>query len=293
LRRYWFVFALVLPAVLYRLFWTAWPLVQTTYLSLTDANFLYGTNEFVGLQNYLDLMADTQFWGAVGFTLFYSAVVVVGTLILGMAVALLLNKIVFGRGIGRTVLLVPWVIPFVLAGIMWRIMASDVGSPINDILLRLGLINQDIAWLAEPGSAVFMVLLASIWKYTPFAALLLLAGLGTVPRELYEAASIDGAGPVQRFRRITIPLIMPVILIVLIFQTMDALRVFDIIYGLTKGGPADATQPLSYFAYQTMFFYGKTGYGSTQAMVMLLLTIAVSGTLAIFLYRRTTERSSG
>jgi ABC-type sugar transport system permease subunit len=137
------------------------------------------------------------------------------------------------------------------------------------------------------------VLVASIWKYTPFAALLLLAGLGTVPRELYEAASIDGAGAVQRFRRITIPLIMPVILIVLIFQTMDALRVFDIIYGLTKGGPADATQPLSYLAYQSMFFYGKTGYGSAQAMVMLLLTVAVSGTLAVLLYRRTTERSSG
>lgn len=286
LGRYWYVYALVLPAVLYRLLWTAWPLIQTVYLSLTDTNFIYGTSQFIGFQNYVDLMADDQFWNSITFTLIYAAIVVVSTLVLGMALALLLNRILVGRSLGRVVLLVPWVIPTVLAGIMWKILASSVGSPINDVLLRLGLIDQSIAWLSNSTTAQIIVLAASVWKYTPFAALLLLAGLGTVPQDLYEAAQLDGANALQRFRHVTLPLITPVVLIVLIFQTMEALRVFDVIYGLTKGGPGDATQVLSYYAYQSMFFYGKSGYGSAQAVIMLLLTIAISGTLALLLYRR-------
>jgi multiple sugar transport system permease protein len=289
LGRYWFVYALVLPAVLYRLFWTLWPLLQTTYLSFTNANFIYGTSKFIGIQNYVDLLSDDQFLNSISFTLIYSASVVVGTLVLGMAVALILNRIVVGKSVGRTVLLIPWVIPFVLAGIVWRIMGSNVGSPINDVLLRLGLIDQGVAWLAESIPAQIIVIVASIWKYTPFAALLLLAGLGTVPQDLIEAAKLDGANAWQRFRHVTLPLITPVVLIVLIFQTMDVLRAFDIIYGLTKGGPGDSTQVLSYYAYQSMFFYGKSGYGSAQAIVMLVLTIAISGTLAALLYRRTSK----
>jgi multiple sugar transport system permease protein len=289
LGRYWFVYALVLPAVLYRLFWTLWPLLQTTYLSFTDSNFIYGTSQFIGIQNYVDLLSDDQFLNSISFTLIYSASVVVGTLVAGMIIALLLNRIVVGKSFGRTVLLIPWVIPFVLAGIVWRIMGSNVGSPINDVLLRLGVIDQGVAWLAESIPAQIIVIVASIWKYTPFAALLLLAGLGTVPQELIEAAKLDGANAWQRFRHVTLPLITPVILVVLVFQTMDALRAFDIIYGLTKGGPGDSTQVLSYYAYQSMFFYGKSGYGSAQAIVMLVLTIAISGSLAALLYRRTSK----
>jgi multiple sugar transport system permease protein len=235
LGRYWFVYALVLPAVLYRLFWTLWPLLQTTYLSFTNANFIYGTSQFIGIQNYVDLLSDDQFLNSISFTLIYSASVVVGTLVLGMAVALLLNRIVVGKSLGRTVLLIPWVIPFVLAGIVWRIMGSNVGSPINDVLMRLGVIDQGVAWLAESIPAQIIVIVASIWKYTPFAALLLLAGLGTVPQDLIEAAQLDGANAWQRFRHVTLPLITPVILYDIIIGLSFGLQVFTSAYILTGG----------------------------------------------------------
>jgi multiple sugar transport system permease protein len=130
------------------------------------------------------------------------------------------------------------------------------------------------------------VLASSIWKNTPFAALMLLAGLQTISRELYEAARVDGAGALARFRFVTLPLLMPVVLVVLIFRTMEALRAFDLIYGLTEGGPGTATQVLSYLAFQNMFYYGKGGYGATLSVAMLVITLLTSGTLAVFLYRR-------
>jgi len=290
LRRYWFVYALVLPAVAYRLFWSAWPLAQTLYLSLTDTNLAFRTSAFSGLENYATLMGDAQFWNSVTLTLGYTAGTVSGELVLGMMLALLLNEKLIGRQLGRTTLLVPWAISAVLAGIIWKILFWDVGGPINDLLLRLGAIDQRLAWLAEPRLAWTAVLVASVWKYTPFAALMLLAGLQTISQELFEAARVDGAGALARFRYITLPLIMPVVLVVLIFRVMDALRAFDFIYGLTQGGPGSATQVLSYYAYQNMFFFAKGGYGATLAVAMLVVTILTSGTLAVFLYRRASVR---
>lgn len=285
-QRYGFVYALVLPAVLYRLFWTAWPLIQTAYLSFTDTNLVFRTSAFTGLDNYALLVNDGQFWNSVSLTLLYTVGTVAGELVLGLLLALLLNERLPGRRLGRTTLLVPWAISAVLAGIIWKILFWDVGGPINDVLLRLGLIHQRLSWLAEPQLAWVAVLASSIWKNTPFAALLLLAGLQTISPELYEAARVDGAGALARFRYVTLPLLLPVTLVVLIFRTMEALRAFDLIYGLTQGGPGTATQILSYYAFQNMFLFAKGGYGATLSVAMLLLTVLTSGTLAVFLYRR-------
>lgn len=285
-RQYGFVYLLVLPAVAYRLFWTAWPLGQTMWLSLTDSNFIYGTQAYIGLQNYRELFADEAFWNSVYVSVMYSAVVVVGTVILGLAVAQLLTHKRKGRTIGRIAILIPFTIPTVLAGQMWRSLATNTGSPLNDLLMRAGVIDHPVPWLSDAWSARLIVTLASLWRLTPFAAILFVAALASVPKELHEAAQIDGAGNWKRFRLVTLPIISPAILVVMIFQAIEALRAFDIIYALTKGGPGTSTDVLSYHAYQDMFFYGKSGYGSAQAVVLLAITIVVAGGLAGLMHHR-------
>lgn len=289
LRRYWFVYSLVLPALLYRLIWTAWPLAQTIYLSFTDTNLVFRTSSFIGLQNYVALLGDDQFWNSFVLTILYTAGTVTGELALGLLLALLLNEKLFGRRLARTVLLLPWAISAVLTGIVWKIIFWDVGGPVNDLLLRLGLVHTGLPWLSQAHYAQLAVLISSVWKFTPFAALMLLAGLQTIPRELYEAAQVDGAGPWSTFRYITLPLVVPIVMVVLIFRIMEALRTFDQVYGLTQGGPGTSTQVLSFYAFQNMFYFTKGGYGATIAVVMLLLTIATSGILAILLYRRPSQ----
>lgn len=286
LRNYWFVYLLVLPAVAYRMFWTAWPLVETLRLSLTNSNFIYGTEAWIGLGNFRDLLGDRDFRRSVGISLAYAAVVVVGTVGFGLAIAQLLARKVPGQALGRVAILLPFTIPSVLAGQMWRSLVANTGSPLNDILLRLGIIDQRVAWLSEPWSARIIVVIATLWRFTPFAAILFVAALAGVPRDVYEAASIDGAGAWRRFRHITLPLIAPTVLVVMMFQAIEGLRAFDIVYSMTKGGPGTATDVISYHAYQDMFFYGKSGYGSAQSVVLLILTIAAVGVLSVWFNRR-------
>ena len=286
LRRSWLIYLLVLPAVIYRIGITFVPLIQTFTLSLTNRNLVARTNDFVGLANYKSLLTDDQFIWALTFTFIYAVSTVMGELLIGMAVALLLHQRFVGRQAARTALLVPWAISAVLAGIMWKIMFWDVGGPINDILLRLHIIGQPLAWLAMPNYAQFAVIFASVWKFMPFAALLLLASLQTIPDELFDAAKVDGATAWNRFRHITMPLVSPVITVIIMFRLMEALRAFDQIYSLTGGGPGVATDVLSRYAYSVMFYYSKYGYGATLAVLMFMLTICTSGMLGVFLYRR-------
>lgn len=285
-RRYGFVYVLVLPAVLYRLLWTVWPLGQTVWVSLTNSNFIYGTQTYVGITNYRDLFGDSAFWHSLYISVMYGVVIVIGTVVLGLFIAQLLARKVPGQALGRVAILVPFTIPTVLAGQMWQSLATSSGSPLNDLLQRVGIIDRPVTWLSEGWSAQLIVVLASLWRFTPFAAILFVAALSGVPKELSEAAQIDGAGAWRRFVHVTLPIISPAILVVMMFQAIEALRAFDIIYGLTKGGPGTATDVLSYHAYQDMFFYGKSGYGSAQAVVLLVVTIVVVSGLALWLNRR-------
>ena len=293
LRAYWFVYLLVLPAVTYRLFWTAWPLVDTLRLSLTDSNFIYGTQAYVGFTNFRDLLGDEDFRNSVSISFVYSVIVVVGTVVLGMGIAQILSRKLPGQRFGRVAILLPFTIPTVLAGQMWRSLATNTGSPINDILLRLGIIDERIAWLSNAWSARLVIILASLWRFTPFAAILFVAALAAVPKDLQEAAQIDGAGGWKRFRHITFPIISPTVIVVMMFQAIEALRAFDIVYALTKGGPGTASDVMSYHAYQDMFFYGKSGYGSAQSVVLLVITIISVGVLALWFNRRQRRLFSG
>ena len=233
----------------------AWPLLRTIWFSFTDTsmNDLYG-GKWVWFDNYLRIqnradgtwvwkgtLADPAWWNAVWNTIRFAFVSVILETFLGLMVALVLNAEFKGRGIVRAAILIPWAIPTIVSAKMWAWMLNDQYGIINVILLNLGLIDQKIAWTASTDTAMIAVLIVDIWKTTPFMALLCLAGLQMVPRDIYEAARIDGIHPVKVFFKITLPLIRPAVAVAVIFRMLDALRIFDLVYVLTPDSKATKT----------------------------------------------------
>jgi trehalose/maltose transport system permease protein len=186
-------------------------------------------------------------------------------------------------------IVVPWAIPTVVSAQIWAWLYQPDYGLLNYLLHQLDLISAPIDWLADPDWAIHAAVVMDVWKTAPFAALLLLAGLKTIPRDLYAAARVDGAGVWQQFRLITLPLLMPVVVIVLVFRTMDAVRVFDAVYVLTGGGPGNSTETLSIYAYKTLFQTLQFGYGSTLATAMFLIVGALSGLYLLLLRRHLRE----
>lgn len=231
--------------------------------------------KMVGLENYTDLLTDLVARGAFWTTLLFIAVTIPAELLLGLGIALVLNRSFRGRGLLRAIVLIPWAIPTVVASQMWRFIFNDRYGLVN-----FALFGNDtslyLAPLADPGSALGAIMVAEIWKTTPFAALIILAGLQGVSDDLYEAARVDGASSWQQFRHITLPLLTPALLLALLFRTIDALRVFDLVYVMTQGGPADATNVLQFYGYKKTFAEGMVGYGSAIAVAVFLLSLALS-----------------
>lgn len=268
----------------------AWPLARTIWFGFTDAslNNLQDAG-WIGFKNYLSvrtlssgrtfysgLLADDAWWAAVWNTVKFAGISVLFETIFGTIVALVLHAKFPGRGIVRAAVLIPWAIPTIVSAKMWAWMMNDQFGILNDILLRLGIISQPIAWTASPDTALAAVLIVDIWKATPFVALLILAGLQMIPDEVHEAAKIDGAGPVRTFFSITLPLVWPAMMVAIIFRLLDALRVFDLIYVLTPNN--DQTRTMSVFAQENLFAFDKFGYGSAAStllfLVIALITIA-------------------
>lgn len=265
--------AMVLPAVgvvalvaLFPLAWTAWESMH-----LHDLRMPWRGRPFVGLANYVELFSDSRFREAVGHTAFFVAVTVPLELGLGLVLALGLDQIRRGRGLARVLVLLPWAVPTAVAALVWRFMFEGEGGVANQLLLGVGLLGDPLVWFADSVMAWVPVLLADVWKMTPFVTLLLLAGLQNIPQALYEAARMDGAGGWQRFREITLPLLRPALLVALLFRTLDALRVFDLVYVLTGGGPGTATEPLSLFAFDALLQGLRFGYGSAISMTVFLI----------------------
>ena len=250
------------PALALVAFVALYPLGQTIYDSFTNRQFLGGLQpiEFVGLENYRDLIHDTIWWDSVRVTVKFTVVTVSIELVLGLVIALAVNSGFRGRGVMRAMMLIPWAIPTVVAAQMWKWMYDDVFGVINDGLVRLHIIDNPVAWISESSTALWAVAAVDIWKTTPFVALLLLAGLQVIPRDLYEAADVDGASGWRQFWRITLPLLMPAILVTVIFRTLDALRVFDVFY-VFFGSRLD-TQTMSIYAQNTIVSAGDVGYGA-------------------------------
>ena len=229
----------------------------------------------VGWENYSDLLTDPVAIQSLQTTLIFVAATVPLELLLGLGMALVMNEVFHGRGLLRAVVLIPWAIPTVVSSQLWRFIFNDRYGLFNFVLFG-GDASRYLAPLADPTLALVAIIVAEVWKTAPFAALILLAGLQAIPEELYEAASVDGATAWQKFRRITLPLIKPALLLALLFRTIDALRVFDLVFVMTQGGPADATNVFQFYGYKKTFAEGMIGYGSAIAVGVFLLSLIFS-----------------
>ena len=262
---------LLVPALAVVAFVAIYPLGKTVYESFTNQEFLAGLEptKWVGLENYRTLWHDSIFRHSVWVTVKFTLITVSFEFVLGLIIALVVNSKFRGRGLMRAVMLVPWAIPTVVAAKIWQWMLDDVFGVVNDLLMKLHIISHPHAWISDPATSLASVCAVDIWKTTPFVALLLLAGLQVIPKDLYEAADVDGASQLQQFWRITLPLLRPAILVTLIFRTLDALRVFDV-FAVFFGNRPD-TQTMAIYAQSTIVGDGHVGYGAAISVAIFLI----------------------
>jgi ABC-type sugar transport system permease subunit len=277
---------LILPSLVVILGVTLQPIVTTFILSFfeTSQGQILPT-EFVGARHYLSFINDQIFWATIRRTLYFTFVSVGLEILLGLGIAQLINSHPPGWKFIRTSLIIPWAVPTIVNGFMWRwIYNADYGA-LNGLLVQLGLIDRYIPWLIAPQRSMNLVILADIWHTVPFVALILQAALATIPEELEEAAAVDGATAWQRFLLIRLPLLRPAILVALVIRSVEAFRVFDIIYVITNGGPAFGTVTISFLTYLETFSYGHIGRGSALSFLISLFTMGLAILYIRFLYR--------
>ena len=268
-------FAMVSPSMLLIALVAAYPIIYAIWLSLHEYSVrVAGLSRWAGLNNYSEALSNPDFWDAMRTTLVFSVVSVTFELLIGLAMALCMHEAFKGQGLLRTVVLVPWAVLTVVTAIMWRTIFESPQGFVNNIL------GGDTVWLGQEPQALIVIIIADVWKTAPFMALLILAGLQTIPGEIYEAARVDGATKWQRFAKITLPLLKPAILVALIFRTLDALRIFDLPYVLTKG--AHGTTTLSLIAQQTFAENRIYGLGAAYSVLTFITVMIVA-----FVYIRT------
>ena len=286
LRQVRLAWILVLPTLLVVVLVAGYPLAQVFYWSFFKADIAFvEPPEFVGLENYAYLFQDPDFRQALWNTLKFTVVSVSLETVLGLAIALIIHSNFRGRGLVRTAILIPWAIPTVVSAKMWQWMLNDVYGVINVLGVKLGLLSQKVAFLARPELLLPSISAVDVWKTTPSTALLLLAGLQMIPEELYEAASIDGASRWQQFWSITLPLLTPALVVALIFRTLDALRVFDVVFVMS--GVIPATRTLAVYNRQTLVDFQDLGYGSAISVAILVIIFAF-----VLLYMRTVGKEA-
>ncbi len=269
----YFAYLLILPSLVLFLSITAYPILYSVYLSFTNLTYWPYKNDFVGLANYIGLFQDLNFVGMIQSTVIF----VVASLALGFgfsfAVALLLNEKIKYRDIFRALMLAPWIVPGVIVVLIWLTFTDPSSGLFNVVLVSFG--QKPVAWLSYPETAMFQVILASVWKYSPFMTIGLLAGLQSIPRELYEAAKIDGANTFNRFIHITLPSMRSIILVLITIQTIWRVNHFDIIKFMTGGGPANSTMVPTIYAVQRLFSWYQYGYAAAISCFVGLVLISL------------------
>lgn len=278
----------VLPALIYMLIFVGYPVIRNIILSFQDvtaANLVRGDKNFVAFGNYAELFKDDVFVSSVWNTLLYTVLCLVFQFVIGFALAMFFSKkFKFAKPV-RGLLLVPWMMPVTVTALIFRLLfATDIGV-INYILRSLHLIDANIEWLTTPGPALFALIFANVWIGIPFNMILISTGLTTIPKELYESASIDGAGKFQKFVKITLPLLKPTIESVLILGFIYTFKVYDLVYVMTGGGPVNSTHMLSTYSYKLSFEMFKYSKGSAVANVLLVILLIVG----LFYIKVTTE----
>ena len=266
-----------------------YPVLLGLWLSFRDTTLSSPTDTFIGLANYGQIVSDSQFWNAWTHTIQFTAASTLLETLFGLMIALVLAEQFRGRGIVRAAMLVPWAIPTVVTSKMFGWLFDGQNGIVNYLLRFVGLIQHNIDWIGSPDFALGTIIIADVWKTTPFMALLLLAGLQTIPSSLAEASVIDGANAWQHFWYVKLPLLTPTLLIASMFRALDAFRIFDLVYVLTGGGPADATEVLSTLTYKQLFSALQVGYGSALATTMFITEIVIAVIFGVFLLRKMRE----
>lgn len=277
----------MLPSLIALMMVLAVPLAYSLVTSFFNTNLKHpGLGDFVGLQNYIEVLQDQYFMKSVGTTLFFTVGVVVIEFLVGLAISLLLNNIQKARNFFFTIIIVPMMITPIAVGLIWRLLLhSDLGI-INYLLSLIGITGK--AWLADSSIALGTVMFIDIWQNVPYMVLVILAGLVTLPTDPYEAAAIDGATRVQSFFSLTVPMMMPTFSVVLLLRSITALKTYDLIFVLTRGGPGTTTEVISYHIYQQAFRYLEIGKAAAMSYLLLLLIVPI----AFFFIRISRNRSA-
>ena len=275
-------YVLLSPAVLATVIVVFYPMVQALITSLYN-NILWKPRavRFIGLDNYIAIWNDPVFWSSLGRTAIWIGLTVPLQLLLGLVTALLLNQNFRWRGLARSLILIPWALPSVVIGLMWAWIYNPQVGLLNDLLLRLGLLQTAMPWLANPATSLYAIIAALVWQGFPFFAIMILAGLQTIPHSLYEAADIDGASDRQQFWHITLPALKPVLVTAVMLRIIWVANSIDVIYVMTGGGPGYATHTLPLYALKRTYGSMDFGYGSALAVTFSLLLLA-----AIYVYLR-------
>lgn len=264
------------PAIIVLAVVAVYPIIRTFWLSLHE---MVLTNPgsgfpFIGVDNYIKIFEDSRSINSIIFTLKFTVTTVFFELIIGFAAALIMNKPFKGKGLTRAAILIPWAIPTSVSALMWKFIYNDQYGLFNDILYKLGIIDEYKAWLSTSSGSFMALVITDVWKTAPYMALLILAGLQMVPEDLYEAAKIDGANVFQRFRYVTLPSVKSTVLVALLFRTLDAFRVFDLVSVMTGG--ANGTESVSLYAYNNMMKFLDFGYGSAMAVIIFAIVFIIS-----------------
>lgn len=271
---------LILPCVVFLAVFAVYPIVNAFWTALHTLRLDQPQlgMPFVGLRNFARAAADPDAWHAMRVTLLYVAVTVAAQFVLGLAIALVINRMQRGRNVVRAAALLPWTMAPVLAGQMWRWLFNDQAGVVNDLLNRAGLVEGQIIWLGSPVLAFAAVTVAATWGAASYMALILLAGLTGIPDELYEAASLDGASAARAFLAVTLPLLRHAIMVALVLRTLGALQALDLPFAMTAGGPGNATETFALFIYKNTFQFLDFGYGAALSVVLVVIALGFAGT---------------